>query len=332
MGCLDRDCGQMNTAATLGVASIRLSKQPLLAGIKHLNRLEQVLAAAQAQAEGTDECIVLDQTDHLTCVVAGNLFLVRSGELLTPKLLDCGVLGTRRRLIIEKWAPSIGLQVREVRLKLSDLLTAEEVFYSNSLQTVRPVIRLGEQSWDNHSVCTALFQRYLEEFVMIQRFLVVLLAMAILGAFAVGELRNRWAAPLMIPEQGFILTVAQGDSLQTVVDSLHTAGVLTYPRLVILYGRWTGLDQQIKPGEYLLPINSTAESMLMQLQSGDVIKYQVTLPEGITLAMALDILKQQKKLEKTLAGPTDPRLLEMIKPHSSSGGTFFPGHLSLCTW
>ena len=164
MGCLDRDCGQMNTAATLGVASIRLSKQPLLAGIKHLNRLEQVLAAAQAQAEGTDECIVLDQTDHLTCVVAGNLFLVRGGELLTPKLLDCGVLGTRRRLIIEKWAPSIGLQVREVRLKLSDLLTAEEVFYSNSLQTVRPVIRLGEQSWDNHSVCTALFQRYLEEF------------------------------------------------------------------------------------------------------------------------------------------------------------------------
>jgi 4-amino-4-deoxychorismate lyase len=83
--------------------------------------------------------------------------------LLTPKLLDCGVLGTRRRLIIEKWAPSIGLQVRDVTLKLSDLLTAEEVFYSNSLQTVRPVMRLSEQNWDSHSVCTALFQRYLEE-------------------------------------------------------------------------------------------------------------------------------------------------------------------------
>jgi UPF0755 protein len=137
-------------------------------------------------------------------------------------------------------------------------------------------------------------------------------------------LRNRWAAPLMIPEQGFILTVAQGDSLQTVVDSLNTAGVLTYPRLVIMYGRWTGLDQQIKPGEYLLPINSTVESMLTQLESGDVIKYQVTLPEGITLAMALDILKQQKKLETTLAGPMDPRLLEIIKPYSSPEGLFFP--------
>jgi len=159
---------------------------------------------------------------------------------------------------------------------------------------------------------------------MIQRFLVVLLAIAVLGAFAVGELRNGWAAPLTIPEQGFILTVAQGNSLRTVVDSLHTAGVLSHPGMVILYGRWTGLDQQIKPGEYLLPINSTAESMLIQLQSGDVIKYQVTLPEGITLATALDMLQQQKKLEKTLAGPTDPRLLEMIKPYSYPEGLFFP--------
>jgi 4-amino-4-deoxychorismate lyase len=163
ISCLDRDGGQMSTAATLGVASIRLSKQPILAGIKHQNRLEQVLAAAQAQAEGVDECIMLDQTDHLSCVVAGNLFVVRCGRLLTPKLSDCGVLGTRRRLIIEKWAPSIGLEVSEVSLKLSDLLTAEEVFYSNSLQTVRPVMRLSEQNWDNHTVCTALYQRYLED-------------------------------------------------------------------------------------------------------------------------------------------------------------------------
>lgn len=165
VSCLDRDCGQMAIAATLCVATIRLSTQPLLAHIKHLNRLEQVLAAAQAQAQNTDECILLDQTDHLASVAAGNLFLVRHGELLTPELVDCGVLGTRRRLIIEKWAPSIGLKVHEVRLRLSDLQTAEEVFYSNSLQAVRPVARLSELCWHNHTVCEALFQRYLEELV-----------------------------------------------------------------------------------------------------------------------------------------------------------------------
>ena len=159
---------------------------------------------------------------------------------------------------------------------------------------------------------------------MIQRLLVVFLAMAVLVAVAVGELRNRWAAPLMIPEHGFVLEVARGDSLLKVVDYLHTAGVLPYPWLVILFGKWTGLDQQIKSGEYLLPINSTAGSMLLLLQSGDVIQYQVTLPEGITLPMMLDILERQNKLEKTLAGPTDLRLLEIIKPYSHPEGLFFP--------
>lgn len=159
---------------------------------------------------------------------------------------------------------------------------------------------------------------------MIQKFLVLLIALAVLGAVAVKELRLDWATPLVVPEEGFTLTVAQGDSLRRVVDTLHQAGVLAYPRLVILYGRWTGLDQQIKPGEYLLPRNSNAESMLNLLQSGEVIRYQVTLPEGITLAAALDILAHQEQLKRILEGTTDPRILELIKPHLNPEGLFFP--------
>jgi 4-amino-4-deoxychorismate lyase len=162
VSCLDRDCGKMDSGANLILADIRLSHQPLLAHIKHLNRLEQILAAAQTQAKYADECLMLDQNEHLTSVAAGNLFLVCQGELLTPELVGCGVLGTRRRLIMESWAPSIGLNVRKARLKLSDLQSAEEVFYSNSLFTVRPVVRVGEQFWNNDSVCNALFQRYLQ--------------------------------------------------------------------------------------------------------------------------------------------------------------------------
>jgi 4-amino-4-deoxychorismate lyase len=160
---IERDCAKISPAATMGVATIRLAAQPALARIKHLNRLEQVLAAQQAQAEKVDECFVQDQAEQLVSVIAGNVFLVRDGELLTPVLVDCGVAGTRRSLIIEKWAPAIGLQVREARLTLADLQSAEEVFYSNSLQTVRPVARLGDKYWDNHGVCDALFRRYLED-------------------------------------------------------------------------------------------------------------------------------------------------------------------------
>lgn len=160
---LDRDCAKMDRCAALCIARIRLSAQPALARIKHLNRLDQIMAAVQTQEEGADEAIMLDQVGHLTSVIAGNIFLVSDGMLLTPFLHDCGVAGTRRRLIIEKWAPAIGLKVRETRLSLSDLECAEEVFYSNSIVTVRPIASLNDQRWENHSVCEALFQRYLED-------------------------------------------------------------------------------------------------------------------------------------------------------------------------
>ena len=162
---IERDCGQLAKPAILCIAKVRLSSQPLLARIKHLNRLEQVLAASHAQTQETDECVVLDQTDHLTSVAAGNLFLLRHGELLTPQLVDCGVSGTRRRLIIENWAALIGLKVQETKLTLADLRTAEEVFYSNSLLTVRPIARINEMSWKNHNVCEALFRCFQGELV-----------------------------------------------------------------------------------------------------------------------------------------------------------------------
>ena len=160
---MSRNCAHMLAPAQLAVADIRLASQPALALIKHLNRLEQILAAAQCDREGKDECIVLDQADQITCVIAGNLFLVRSGTLVTPLLDHCGVAGTRRSLIINKWAPDLGIEVSETRLTLSDLEDAEEVFYSNSLLPVRPVLTAGPHRWSGFDVCGALFQRYLED-------------------------------------------------------------------------------------------------------------------------------------------------------------------------
>jgi UPF0755 protein len=154
--------------------------------------------------------------------------------------------------------------------------------------------------------------------------LMVALGMAVLAVLAVKELERRWYQPLAIAGQGFPLTVAAGDSLRSVVNRLHSEGVLAYPNLVVLYGRWSGLDQQIKRGEYLLPPGLTAETMLALLQRGKVIQYQVTLPEGITLARALEILSRQSELEQVLQGPDDARILELVKPHTLAEGLFFP--------
>ena len=152
----------------------------------------------------------------------------------------------------------------------------------------------------------------------------LLVMLAVLGGVIFRELRQRWDAPLLIPEEGFVLTIVQGESLRSVADTLHKAGILVHPRLLILYSRWTGMDQAIKRGEYLLLPEINAEALLRRLNDGDVIHYQVTFPEGITLAKALDILSQQAALETVLSGPSDSQIMTLIKPYSHSEGLFFP--------
>ena len=147
---------EMPPPAVLTVAKIRWGSQPRLAGIKHLNRLEQVLAAREREAAAVDEVVMLNQAGGVVSVSAGNLFVVNGDELLTPQLAECGVLGTRRRLIIEQLAPVLGLQVRELEMTVAQLESAEEVFYCNALVGVRPVGRFGAVRWQGHKVCTAL--------------------------------------------------------------------------------------------------------------------------------------------------------------------------------
>ena len=160
---LERNCAEMAGAAALAEVTTRLAAQPVLAGIKHLNRLEQVLAASESQQRGADEGVMLDSAGRLVSVVAGNLFLVRNGELLTPALSDCGIRGTRRRLILESWAPALGIEVHETSLTVDDLHNADEVLYSNSLVGVRPVASLNASRWSGHPVCEALFDRFRED-------------------------------------------------------------------------------------------------------------------------------------------------------------------------
>jgi 4-amino-4-deoxychorismate lyase len=156
LNALQRNCSELAAPARLTVASVRCSGQPVLAGIKHLNRLEQVLAAREAQLAGCDEAVILDRRGNVISVTAGNLFLFHDGQLCTPLLDECGVQGTRRRLVLERWAPALGLAVAQVRVTQAQLEAADEVFYCNSLLGLRPVGSCGMRRWYDHPLCRAL--------------------------------------------------------------------------------------------------------------------------------------------------------------------------------
>lgn len=160
---LEGDPLQMSAPVSLALATIRYATQPALAGLKHLNRLEQVLAAAEAAASGVDEAVILNQAGELVSLGSGNIFVLSEGILLTPPLDTCGIAGTRRKVIMQRLAPACGIEVRETRLLPRQLEQCDEAFYSNSLVGLRPVGRFGERSWESHSVCQALFGQYRRE-------------------------------------------------------------------------------------------------------------------------------------------------------------------------
>ena len=112
------------------VAQTRLAVQPVLAGIKHLNRLEQVIARAECAPADYPELILLDTEGWVTEAVSANLFAVIDGRLCTPVLDRCGIAGVVRGAVMGAHP------VIERRLRTRDLLGASEVFLTNSVRGV----------------------------------------------------------------------------------------------------------------------------------------------------------------------------------------------------
>jgi 4-amino-4-deoxychorismate lyase len=127
----------------LRLCTLRLARQPVLAGIKHLNRLEYVLARAEWHEPEIAEGLLLDTQGELIEAVASNVFIVKSGCIFTPCLDQCGVAGVMRAEVLA-CAERLGVAVGEARLCLDDVLSADEVFLTNSLHTIRPVRVLHE--------------------------------------------------------------------------------------------------------------------------------------------------------------------------------------------
>lgn len=135
----------------------RLAIQPLLAGLKHLNRLEQVLARAEWQDPAYAEGLMLDTSGRITDCVFSNVFFVRKGQLLTPCLKDCGVEGVMRAAIMQK-ARQLGLGCEIVQMLPEELAGMDEVFVCNSLYGIWPVAGYQNHHWQPGPVTRTLQQ------------------------------------------------------------------------------------------------------------------------------------------------------------------------------
>jgi 4-amino-4-deoxychorismate lyase len=121
-----------------GVSAVRLGINPALAGLKHLNRLEQVLAQRDAAQQGLHEVLMASSAGGLVCGSMSNLFAWRGAWLQTPPVDECGVAGVMRSLVLEA-AAALGIEVRVAPLPPAELADCRAMFVTNVRLGLQPI-------------------------------------------------------------------------------------------------------------------------------------------------------------------------------------------------
>jgi 4-amino-4-deoxychorismate lyase len=142
------------------LCKLKLGHQPALAGLKHLNRLENVLARAEWDDSAIAEGLLCDTAGNVICGTMTNIFVAAGRALATPCLDCCGVAGVTRERVLEA-AARAGLSCVVTRLKWSDVMEADEIFLVNSLAGIWPVRELDGHPRSPGSITREL-QRALE--------------------------------------------------------------------------------------------------------------------------------------------------------------------------
>ncbi|MFB9216844.1 aminodeoxychorismate lyase [Vibrio sinaloensis] len=130
----------------LGVCQQTLGINPMLAGHKHNNRLEQILLKAEIERQGFADGIALDCNGKVIETTMANIFWFQGGTLHTPNLSSAGVAGVMRKVVIEQ-ALRMNIDVKESEYEMTTLLAAEEVFITNSILRLAPVTGIGNQTF-----------------------------------------------------------------------------------------------------------------------------------------------------------------------------------------
>lgn len=146
-----------DTGLSLRWCDTRLAVQPALAGIKHCNRLEQVLARAEWDDPAIHDGLLCSSEGDVVSATAANVFILRQGQWTTPAVDRCGIAGVCRAWALE------ALPAREVRLAVTDVEAADAVFLCNAVRGILPVARLGARTWQPHPQVVALQHRLAAE-------------------------------------------------------------------------------------------------------------------------------------------------------------------------
>lgn len=126
------------------VSSIRRNSQSPVTYLKTGNGIENMQARLEVKRAGADEALFLNEKGNLAEASGSNVFLVSGGVLKTPRY-ESGILPGVTRVVVFEIAAQLGIKVKEVNIKLADLLEADEAFLTNSLIEIVPLTMVGDK-------------------------------------------------------------------------------------------------------------------------------------------------------------------------------------------
>jgi aminodeoxychorismate lyase len=130
---------------TVKIASVRRNETSPLSLMKTLNYMDNIMAKRDAEKSGNNEALFLNTSGKLCEGSMSNVFFVKNNKLYTPKV-ECGILpGITRKVLIEKLAPVLKIELEEGEYELQDILEAEEAFLTNSVMEIMPISFIGDK-------------------------------------------------------------------------------------------------------------------------------------------------------------------------------------------
>jgi UPF0755 protein len=159
-----------------------------------------------------------------------------------------------------------------------------------------------------------------------RRVLALAVVLAAFAGVAGAVFVHHWlGTPLAIGSEPVTVEVAPGETLTGVARELEARGVLTHPRLLALYGRYTGADARMRAGEYSLAPGTSPRTLLQTFTSGALVQHSVTIVEGWTFRELRKALADEPTLEHTVTGLADAEVMTRLGEEGRHPeGLFFP--------
>ena len=274
----------------LSVCGSHYSNNEKLAGIKHCNRLENILASKKLDC---DDCIMLDTRGNVISSTCANIFIVKDNELITPNLDSCGILGTRRSIVLEI-ASLLAIKTRVSNIVLADIHSADEVFITNSILGIQQISKLNNapystKTYNTNKVTAKLKKAFAKQqdkhsITISSKITMADLLKSLVIIILILGLSYAYVNKNVKITKDKVIKVSVNDNLKQISKKLAKNGVIYSSSFFILLTKVFSAETKLQAGYYLVKGNSSVLELLQDIKSGNIIEHNVVLVAGKTVA------------------------------------------------